>query len=415
MQPDHPASGSDDAVSNWLARWLQDASASPAFDTAVDLIDETIAAEMPELVSDPELRRDLEASTRGHLAAILSTMRENDVELPPEAYGLARTLTHRGFGVEVLFRLYRVALRATQRYFSDAVEQSEIDQELRSSVLVRMWSVNSEWLDNAVGILGTVMVDERVKWLAGAAARQGVIVSKILRGDPTDIRNASQLLAYPLNRMHTAFSLWADAEFDLLPPLAEIAVALGAIVGADAVLAVPSGERGMWMWCASSREPDLSLLSTSTALRVATGVHVAVGICSTGLDGFRRSHRQALSAQKMAVASGRTRQVTRYDDVELVAMVSADMEAMTEFVVRELGSLVEDTPATERLRDTALAVATLGVAGAAQAIPVHKNTVRYRLNQIELLLGHPIDHRRGQVELALRCVNEFGAPAFASL
>jgi DNA-binding PucR family transcriptional regulator len=38
--------------------------------------------------------------------------------------------------------------------------------------------------------------------------------------------------------------------------------------------------------------------------------------------------------------------------------------------------------------------------------------VRYRLNQIEALMEHPIDQRRAQVELALRCVAEFGARTF---
>jgi DNA-binding PucR family transcriptional regulator len=39
---------------------------------------------------------------------------------------------------------------------------------------------------------------------------------------------------------------------------------------------------------------------------------------------------------------------------------------------------------------------------------VHRNTVRYRLNRAEELMGHRITERVGHVELALRYVDLFG-------
>ena len=45
---------------------------------------------------------------------------------------------------------------------------------------------------------------------------------------------------------------------------------------------------------------------------------------------------------------------------------------------------------------------------AARELGVHKNTVRYRIQRIEELLGHDIDSRRLQIEVALECVRVFG-------
>ncbi|MDI9916556.1 helix-turn-helix domain-containing protein [Rhodococcus sp. IEGM 1379] len=404
--------GPSEAVTGWLSRWVQQVSGPVAFDAAVHYIDDTIAAELPELASDVELRRDLEASTSGHLRALLVNLGSESIELPSAAYALARTLAHRGFGIEMLLRLYRVGLRATHRYLADAVERSADDPELKSEVLVHLWSASSEWLDSAVDVLGPVIVEERRKWLGGMSARRSELVASILHGDSVDVVNANEVLGYSLNRVQTAMTLWVEDVPKAAERLSEIADALAAILGAGEPLAVSSGERGLWVWCATDREPDPGLISTSIALRAATGVRVAVGMSAMGLDGFRRSHRQAEAAARLAILAGHARQVSSYAEVELVTMLSADVEAMKDFVCRELGPLVGDDPATERLRETALAVLVWGIAGAAKVIPVHKNTVRYRLNQIEALLKHPIDQRRAPVELALRCVAEFGARAF---
>lgn len=103
-----------------------------------------------------------------------------------------------------------------------------------------------------------------------------------------------------------------------------------------------------------------------------------------------------------------------YADVELVSLVDGDTDALRDFVQRELKGLAADESTAERLRETALAYLVAGdLTGAARAMSVHKNTVRYRLQQIESALAHPIDQRRTQVELALRCVAAYGAKAFA--
>jgi DNA-binding PucR family transcriptional regulator len=48
---------------------------------------------------------------------------------------------------------------------------------------------------------------------------------------------------------------------------------------------------------------------------------------------------------------------------------------------------------------------------AAKLLGVHKNTVRYRIQRIEELLGHPIEERSLPLALALTCVATYGVNA----
>ncbi|MEV0074438.1 MULTISPECIES: helix-turn-helix domain-containing protein [unclassified Amycolatopsis] len=48
-------------------------------------------------------------------------------------------------------------------------------------------------------------------------------------------------------------------------------------------------------------------------------------------------------------------------------------------------------------------------AATGRELRLRRNTVRYRIHQAELLLGHPIDQRWMYVELALRCLEVYGS------
>jgi DNA-binding PucR family transcriptional regulator len=102
--------------------------------------------------------------------------------------------------------------------------------------------------------------------------------------------------------------------------------------------------------------------------------------------------------------------VIRYDDVELVSLVSADLDRLARFVQRTLGPLTADDATSARLRETLLAWLAEGgnARRAAERLHAHKNTVLYRLQRAQLLLGRPLDEDRGALELALNAVRCFG-------
>ncbi|MCL2535490.1 MAG: helix-turn-helix domain-containing protein, partial [Nocardiaceae bacterium] len=100
----------------------------------------------------------------------------------------------------------------------------------------------------------------------------------------------------------------------------------------------------------------------------------------------------------------------RYADVEVASMLSADPARMRTLVERELAGLLGEDAATERLRDTLREVLAChgNHESAARRLGVHKNTVRYRMQRVEEILGHDVLGRRLKIELALECFDIFG-------
>ncbi|MFE3229199.1 helix-turn-helix domain-containing protein [Nocardia sp. NPDC059228] len=83
-------------------------------------------------------------------------------------------------------------------------------------------------------------------------------------------------------------------------------------------------------------------------------------------------------------------------------------------VKRELGGLAERGPAAARLRDTALVYLQQGsMTKATEALTVHKNTVLYRMQQVDELLPRPLDEHRMALEVALRGVATLGERVLA--
>lgn len=98
-------------------------------------------------------------------------------------------------------------------------------------------------------------------------------------------------------------------------------------------------------------------------------------------------------------------------------MLASRPDAMNTFVKRELQGLLGDDETSARLRNTLRAVLSHpgNFEAAARQLDVHKNTVRYRVQQIEKRLGRRIIHRALHLELALDCFDTFGASVIADV
>jgi DNA-binding PucR family transcriptional regulator len=102
--------------------------------------------------------------------------------------------------------------------------------------------------------------------------------------------------------------------------------------------------------------------------------------------------------------------VVRFDEVEAVALLSHDPERLARFVDRTLGALAADDPQTVRIRETLLAWLAEGgnARRAANRLHAHKNTVLYRIQRAQQILGRPLDADRGKLELALIALERLG-------
>src|SRR5204862_6181189 len=109
---------------------------------------------------------------------------------------------------------------------------------------------------------------------------------------------------------------------------------------------------------------------------------------------------EAAEAARVASSARASRRgVITYGDVELVSLLASDFERARRFVATELGPLAAVDEAMGRLRATVLSF--LDAKGsnvrAARVLHVHQNTVIYRINRAEELLGHPVTGRPAEL------------------
>ncbi|MGO4614381.1 helix-turn-helix domain-containing protein [Nocardia sp. 2YAB30] len=86
---------------------------------------------------------------------------------------------------------------------------------------------------------------------------------------------------------------------------------------------------------------------------------------------------------------------------------------MVGLIGRELGALAGRDPITARLRETLHAYlrSHRSPEATAKLLGVHKNTVRYRVQRIEEVLGYPIEERSLPLAVALARVVVYGTDA----
>jgi len=264
----------------------------------------------------------------------------------------------------------------------------------RSDTFADALAYFNDWLFTYVETIERQLTDfsmrEREQWLRGAESLRAEAVRALLDGAPV----GSLRLGYELERDHVAFLVWSDEEGDgqaLFADLERVAAAVAACLGATGVLSVAQGRR-LACWAAAG---DASL-----AYRPRRGMHIALGGAAHGVDGFRRSHAEALAARR--VASGRS--VTAFADVSLDALATLDLDEARRFVACELGPLAAGDDATRRLSSTLRVFLEEGASfvRAARRLGVHVNTVTYRVRRAEELLGHRASERQLELRVALR-------------
>ena len=136
---------------------------------------------------------------------------------------------------------------------------------------------------------------------------------------------------------------------------------------------------------------------------------IALGPAASGIDGFRRSHLDALATQRLLHRTPDDLRFATYDDIQVVALATHDEERSRAFVERTLGGLAA---APDDLRDTLRTYLAEGsnATRAAATLFTHRNTVLNRLERAERLLPAPLDGHVLQVALALEITRWLGAP-----
>jgi DNA-binding PucR family transcriptional regulator len=160
------------------------------------------------------------------------------------------------------------------------------------------------------------------------------------------------------------------------------------------------------MWLPGAEGPDLACVAS--ALSQLPGVRIAVGPTAAGIEGFRRSHFDAITTQRMVVRLGSTQRVVSFTDVELIALITADPERADRFIKNTLGDFES---ADADLQRTVLTFVReqCNASRAAARLFTHRNTLLRRLARADELLPQPLKDTSVHVAVALEALRWRGA------
>lgn len=372
-----------------------------------------IADRVPELAAEPVVGREIAASTRANVVRFLTALAASPGEpipagVPPEALDLARTFVRRGIDLEVLAHVYRWGQNvAWKRWMAEAGRR--VPPEAYPAVLEYSSALLFSFVDDVLRGMIEQVEHERAQLTAGAAARREQTIRLLLEGAPIAVETASQRLDYRLDGVHTAVVLWADpavqAPHGALESLAE---SIARAAGATSHLISAPGRHALWAWLSTPEGLPSSTLGERVAA-ASDGLRAASGGRHQGVEGFRRSHEEALAAQRL-LAAGDRRWVA-HADVEVIALMASDAERLSEFVVETLAPL-QAAPNAAVLMETLRVYLDEGGNAATTALRLgtHRNTVLSRVARARELLGHDVTERRLSLAVALEAVAHLGWP-----
>ncbi|MEY7972678.1 PucR family transcriptional regulator [Saccharomonospora xinjiangensis] len=407
-------------VEKWIAE-IATALAGREQELTADLVG-LYERELPNLVYDDESMVSLlSASVYQNLDTALRIFRHHidpdRVEAPAAAVEYARRLAQRGTPVNDLVRAYYLGQTAIlEKAFDEAIRLVSDPADL-GACMRHALTTTFRFIDRVTRQVMVAYEEERGRWMLNRSAVRAARVRAVLDGETVDIGASEAALGYRLRGEHVGLVAWYPAQADPPDPLSgleTLAHRLGRS-GADGrggdPLFVPHDEMCAWIWLplAASEFDAGTIERIVTTLR--DDVRVALGEPARGVEGFRRTHSQALRVQSLALAAGEEcAPVLTFSDVGAVALMSSDLPSARTWVRYVLGPLSEDDPQHERLRETLRVFLATGGSYTASAavLSMHKNSVQYRVRKAEELLAVPLAERRLDVELALKLCHRLG-------
>ncbi len=139
----------------------------------------------------------------------------------------------------------------------------------------------------------------------------------------------------------------------------------------------PPDEALAWIWLPLAHDAQITRQSLEAAFHdKARSVRVAVGEPAAGLDGFRRTHRQALQAQNLALIATPGTRVTALAEVGALALICSDRDTARSWVLATLNDLATTTNRTRGCETLLLYLTTGSYTVTAERMLLHKNTAQ---------------------------------------
>lgn len=386
--------------------------------SAAELAERTVSrvrAEVPELFPDTQIVEEALASTEEslrQLAQIIEVAADpTQAELPPSTAAILRSAVWRNVPLAGHMRFYRLAQDEVWKWLFARITAASRD----AADLATALELTTGWLfafvDRAMTRANEAYEVERETWMRGAAVARAAAIDDVLGDRERDGQAASKRLRYDLTRHHIGVIAWVDHvpdKGDVLSTLSASVAEIARSVAAETSITHPSGSLAVAAWLsghrAFARDGMDVLEGGARALALPEGVSIAVGELGYDLRGFRRTHIEAGHARRVAsLIAPQGGPITRYRNIAVTALCTADGDHASAFVSSILGSLAANDELTSRL---AITLATYlrenrSRARTAARLRVHPNTVSYRVRQAEEILGRTVGADALDLQVAL--------------
>ncbi|MEE1805700.1 PucR family transcriptional regulator [Streptomyces sp. BE133] len=381
---------------------------------------EHLIAEIAQLRGDDNIVGLLQASVTGNVATLLDVfeydMSLETVEGPAVAHEYARRLAQRDTPINALIRAYRIGHWRFLQVCLDELHRQCPDEESSAAITSRMLAVSFDYIDRVTEQVVEVYQLERDRWLLNETAGRTARVREILAEQEVDLDSAESALGYRLRQHHLGLVAWLPAPAHGGAALARLERFTSELAGKLDCLArplfVPQDGTLSWAWLPLGSQDQVSWEHLSSAVEEADpSVQVCTGSVEPGIEGFRYTHRQALRAQKLAAMASSDCRFTAYARVAPIALMCTNIDDLRAWVGGVLGPLAVDDEHSARLRETLrifLATGCSYTAAASNQI-LHKNTVQYRIRKAEEAMGHTVQERRTDLDVALLAVEHLGS------
>jgi sugar diacid utilization regulator len=369
-----------------------------------------VAAAFPNLASDDEFVERLRASVTENLRALRDVLCGR---LPLQAVRLTEPLVFAALQARLripqtsLQRSYRVGFVAMWQEWAQQLAASardgDVPRDEAVSAMVTLTGVILEYQDHVASLVAEsyARADDALS-RSRAHVRQG-LVRQILRDgeglSPSDLLT----LDYAMTSTHVAVLLPSVAE----GAASQILPGLRAASRARQTLLYPVDLSSTVLWLGQPAGWTVGSRSALAERLAALDVEASVSDPLAGLDGFRATWQQVREVQQVRAAWGPhgSPRTLSHVDVSLEILLLRDPAGAAAFAAAELGPLAVDNDQARRLRATLEASFQWGShVAAAEHLHLHEHTVRNRLAKAEEQLGRPLQHRRTELEVALRLI-----------
>lgn len=286
---------------------------------------------------------------------------------------------------------------AWQRWMNIAFHLTNDTRELQQLLEVSSRSI-ANFVDGSVTLIQAQLRDEQELGIRDLLLERRQLVTRILEGAHIDLRDASRRLDYPLENRHHAAIIWSEETGTELATLEAAAEAFVRASGQKHMLRVIVSGAVIWVW--ASADTPIDGYAIQSAMRNLPSVRMTFGSGGNGIDGFRRAHVDALTAQRVLGRMRSSARAVSFDQLRLASLMSRDPEACQRYIAHVLGDLAHATPVLRQTLRRFLEC-SCNATEAAQQLHTHRNTFLRRLEKAEALLPRPLANQWIQVAAAL--------------